>query len=136
MTQDMKFPFAGLGFDPFAFSKPGAPFAWPKAGAAVPGMSDWVRVQQELLAATMAFGQGAMATAQSDVALVSDVMRKLMLVKTPEEFAAWQRDMSEFVGSKYFEQWTKFGEQVQGIFAKAAAPLTEAEIVTVPKKAA
>jgi hypothetical protein len=127
MTQDMKSPFAGLGlgFDPFAFGKTGT--AGP--GAMVPGMGEWVRIQQELMAATVQFSQQAMATAKSDIALVGDVMRKLMSVKTPEEFAAWQRDMSEFVGSKYFEQWTKFGEQVQAIFVKAGEPAPAAPTV-------
>ncbi len=115
MTQEMKSSVQGqgMGFDPFSFAKP---------GAALPGMSGLLSMQQTMAARAMEVFQQAMATMQSDVALASEVMRKLVLVKTPEEFAAWQRDMFELVGSKVFDQWTKFGEQLQGSLAKVAAP--------------
>ena len=130
MTQDMKKFFAGMGFGENAF-------AWPKAGATMPAMGDWVRIQQDLAKAAMEFGQSAMTMAKTDMAVGGDVMRRLMQVRTPEEFAAWQRDMLELVNAKYFEQWTKFGEQVQVAFTKTATPAeVEPEIVTKPKKAA
>ena len=130
MTQDMKKFFAGLGFGENAFE-------WPKAGAGMPAMGDWVRIQQDLAKAAMEFGQSAMAMAKTDMAVSGDVSRRLMQVKTPEEFAAWQRDMFELVNSKYYEQWTKFGEQVKAAFTKTAAavePVTD--IVPKPKKVA
>lgn len=131
MTQDMKQLFSGLGFGENGF-------AWPKTGTTVPTMGDWIRIQQDVTKAATEFGQSAMAMAKTDMVLGGDVTRRLMQVKTPEEFAAWQRDMFELVNSKYFEQWTKFGEQVRAAFAKTTAPAAAepATIVTKPKKAA
>jgi len=128
MAQDMNSMLAKMGFGNSAF-------AWPKAGAAMPGMTDWLRIQQEMLAAATKFSQEIVATAKSDAELGGDVMRRLMTAKTPEEFAATQRDMFELVGSKYFEQWMKFGEQIQGVFAKTVATATEPTPTVTPEPA-
>jgi hypothetical protein len=134
----MKSMFAKMGFGDKAF-------AWPTAGAAMPDMSHWLSIQQEMLAAATKFSQDVVATAKSDAELGGEVMRRLMTSKTPEEFAASQRDMFELVGSKYFEQWMKFGEQIQAVFAKAVTPAAAAAAPTAapeptgstkPKKAA
>ena len=133
MTQDMKSTFAGLGFG-------NNPFAWPKGGAAIPGIGDWLRIQQDMATAAMEFGQRAIETVQADAKLGSEAVQRLMLAKTPEDFSAWQRDVFELMSSRYIEQWTKFGEQMQGAFAKTLAsaktPMPEPEAAIKPKKAA
>jgi len=113
MTENVKsmFPGLGTGF---------AQFAWPKAAMgmpAMPAMGEWVRIQQESMAMLAKFGQEATSMLASDMALGADVARRLMLAKTPEEFAATQRDMFELMGSKYYEQWMKLGEEMKGLFA-------------------
>lgn len=120
MAQDMKSLFAAFG---------SGPFAWPKTGAMVPDMANWVRIQQDMATAAMEFGQRMATMAKTDLALGGDVLRRLMMAKTPEELAAWQSDMLALVSSKYFEQWIKLGEQVQQTFAKAATPAQELELV-------
>ena len=134
MAQGMKSMFTG----PMASF---APFAWPQAGTAMSSMGEWFKIQQELVAMTAKFGQEATQLLSSDVELASDVMRRLMVAKTPEELAATQRDMFELVSSKYFEQWLKLGEEMKALFAKAGVPTPEgtapaAETAFKQKKAA
>jgi hypothetical protein len=128
MAQDIKSMFAKMGFGDNVF-------AWPKAGGAMPmpDMGNWVRTQQEIFAAFTKFSQDAVTRAKSDAELGGEVMRRLMAAKTPEEFAATQRDMFELVSSKFFDQWTKFGEQMQTAFAKTTVPAVAAEVETVTK---
>lgn len=122
MTKDMKSLFAAFG---------SGPFARPKTGAMVPDMANWVRIQQDMATAAMEFGQRMATMAKTDLALGGDVLRRLMMAKTPEELAAWQQDMLALVSSKYFEQWIKLGEQVQQTLAKAATPAQELELELV-----
>jgi hypothetical protein len=117
MAQNVKsmFPGPGTGF---------AQFAWPKAGMgmpampALPAMGEWMRIQQESMAMLAKFSQEAASMLASDMAMGADVARRLMSAKTPEEFVATQRDMTELMGSKYYEQWMKLGEEMKGLFAE------------------
>jgi len=115
MAQGMKAMFTGpmAGF---------TPFAWPQAGMSV---GEWFKIQQELVAMTAKFGQEATQLVSKDVELATDVMRRLMLAKTPEELAATQRDMFELVSSKYFEQWLKLGGEMKALLGKAGVPTLE-----------
>jgi hypothetical protein len=109
------------------------PFGWPKTGMAVPDMSNWVRIQQDMAKAGMEFGQRMAAMAKSDLELSGNVLRRLMQAKTPEELVAWQRDMLELVSSKYFEQWMTLGEQVRGFFDLGVIEAPEPETTPEPE---
>ena len=95
-------------------------FLWPQAGAPLPAVSDWIRMQQELVDTVQQFSQEAMTMVRNDMEVSSDAMRRLMLAKTAEEISACQRDMVDLISSKYFEQWLKLGNEMQSLFSKAA----------------
>ena len=125
-------------FPTFEFGK--LPAAWTQATAPTAIMTEWLAMQQKLFALTAKFGQEAAAMMDADFKLASEVMRRLVMTTTPDEFAATQRDMFELMSSKYFEQWLKLGDEFKTLFTetgtKALAKSAEAKPVEVQKKAA
>jgi len=130
MTPNTMFKFPWLGGD--------TKMAWPQAGFPTEAMSDWLRTQQEALAAAMQFGQEMLLSAHKEIEAGGGIMQRMMTAKTPEDFFACQRDMVELVSSTCFEQSLKLTERMQTLFAKAAPAAAEATepMSVVPRKVA
>ena len=102
------------------------PFVWPQAGRAISAMDEMLHIQTEMIGLATRFGQEAATMMSSDFELATAALRRLVAAKSPEEFAATQRDMVELISAKYFEQWLKLGEEMKELLVKSGGQASRA----------